>query len=324
MAIEPPENTSPPDVSPAADATATVDAARLELPDELIESDDDELVAFERPAGTALAARLGAEVLGSFIFVLASTGIALYSVVNAAADLGVALGSGIALAGATLAFGRVSGGHFNPAVTLGAACAGRIPWSEVVPYWLAQLVGAAIAPVVLLLTVPSGLPALLTQDGSGTRQTFFSAIANGYGTHSPLFTVSSGKASFTLVAALVIEGVLTAVLVAVYLGATDRRASRASAPFAIGLTFAVLVLIALPITNGSLNPARATATALFAASWARSELWAFWLAPLVGAAIAGLLYRAFATTPGEGDEYDDEANGYEVVEEIDIVRSDRS
>jgi len=302
-----------PEAAPAA-ATPVVD-------DEEADVTVEEIDAYVVPAGTAivtgpsLVARLGAEVFGTFFLVLAGLGVALYASSTFAATgggtggLGVALAFGIAVAGGAAAVGYVSGGHFNPAVTFGAALAGRTSWRDVVPYWLAQLVGGAIAAAVLFISVPAKLPAAVAQDGKGSARSFFSAVANGFGEHSPLGVGSQGAVQFSLLQALLIEAVVTAVFVGVILGVTDRRSKSVVGPFAIGLTLAVLILIAMPVTNASLNPARSTAAAIFSEGWAFKQLWLFWVAPLLGGAIAGLIYRAFAAEPaddnllGEDDVY---------------------
>jgi len=253
-----------------------------------------DLVVLE-PSRPSLWARLGAEALGTFALVLVGLGIALYGPLSGAGALGIALGFGLTLTAAAIALGHVSGGHFNPAVTFGAVVSGRTPVGDLVPYWLAQLVGGALAAAALYVTIPSELAALFGQE---SRRGMFSGSANGFGEHSPLYTPSQGQATFDLMPALLIELILTAVLVAMVLGATSRRVSHAVAPFAMGLTYAVLVLLAAPITNAGLNPARSTAAAIFSDRWALSQLWVFWAAPLVGAAIAGLAHRAFATDAG--------------------------
>ena len=247
------------------------------------------------PARPSLAARLGAEALGTLAIVLVGVGVLVYTPLSGAGSLGVALGLGFAFTAAAIALGHVSGGHFNPAITLGAVVAGRAPVRDLVPYWLAQLVGGALAAAALYVTVPNELPALIGQEG---RRGLFSSAANGYGEHSPLYTQAQGQVTFDLLPALLIELVLTAVLVAVVLGATSRRVSHTVAPVAMGLAYTAVALLALPITNAGLNPARSTAAALFADGWALGQLWVFWAAPLVGAAIAGLAHRAFATDAG--------------------------
>jgi aquaporin Z len=245
------------------------------------------------PLRPSLAVRLGAEAVGSYLVVFVGLGVMLYSVLFGTGVLGVALAFGLALLGAAVAFGHISGGHFNPAVTIGAAIAGRTPWRDVVPYWLAQLVGAILAAATLFLTVPASLPGLLGAESS--VRTFFTGTANGYGEHSQLARVSQGEHAFDLVPALLIEIVATALLVGVVLAATSRQVHHALAPVAMGLTYAVLLLLAGPVTNGGLNPARSTAAAIFSESWALGQLWLFWVAPVVGAALAGLANRAFAS-----------------------------
>ncbi len=270
------------------------------------EDDDEPEEAYVVPAGTVvaagpgLAARLGAEAFGTFFLVLVGVGIALYSAFsNVGFGLGVALGFGVAVLAGIVAVGHVSGGHFNPAVTLGACLAGRTPFRDLLPYWLAQVVGGALGAAVLYLTVPANLPALLSQGGEATVRSFFSNTANGFAEHSPLATLSNGQAEFGLVAALLVEVVGTAVFVGIILGATDRRANRAHVPFAVGLTLTVVLMLATPVTNGSINPARSLAAAIFSESWALEQVWLFWVAPLLGAAIAALVYRAFAAEPVE-------------------------
>lgn len=247
------------------------------------------------PPTRGLLARLGAEAFGTFFLVLAGLGVALYAGVTGlgGGPLAVALAFGIAVMASAIAVGHISGGHFNPAVTFGAAIAGRMSWRDVLPYWLAQLIGGALASSVLYVVL-SSLPAI-----AGHEREFFSGAANGFDAHSPI--AAQAKVGFGLLGALLIELVLTAVFVGVILGATDRRSAYSQAPFAIGFTFAVGILIALPVTNGALNPARATAAAIYSDGWAFGQLWLFWVAPLAGAALAALVYRAFAAEPVHDD-----------------------
>ncbi|BDO43115.1 aquaporin [Cellulomonas sp. NTE-D12] len=270
--------------------------------------------------GPSLAAKLGAEALGTFVLVFAGVGVALYSAFSGVGGtLAVALAFGIAVLAGIIAFGRVSGGHFNPAVTLGAAVAGRTRWADVLPYWLAQVVGGALGAAVLFLTVPSGLPQILGHQSGGVRA-LFSTVSTGYGTHSPLAHVLAqnqitSDVTFGVGAALLAEAVGTAIFVAVILGATDRRANLQHVPFAVGLTLSAVILVLLPITNASVNPARSLATAIFSEGWALKQVWLFWVAPLLGAAVSGLLYRAFAREPIEDDLF-----GEEDEEEILVVQ----
>ncbi|WP_448630158.1 aquaporin [Cellulomonas soli] len=255
---------------------------------------DDVLVA--TPSGPGLAARLGAEAFGTFLLVLAGIGTALYASVTGATVFAVALAFGFALVAAIASVGHISGGHFNPAVTLGAVLAGRTPARDLLPYWLVQAV-AGIAATAVLFVVANTLPAL---DGQVTS--FFAAAANGYDTHSSF--------GFPVLAALLIEFVATAVLVGVILAVTGRRDSSVNPSVVIGLTFAALLLVAIPVTNGGLNPARSLAAAVFSGSELLKQVWVFWVAPLLGAAVAALVYRAFATSP----ELEDDEEIVEVVE----------
>ncbi|MCR6690692.1 MIP family channel protein [Cellulomonas sp.] len=296
-------------------------------------SDDEgtDYAAYVVPAGTvvvqgpSLLARVGAEVFGTFMLVLVGLGVAIYASLGSVGGgaLGVALAFGVAVLAAAAAVGHVSGGHFNPAVTLGAALAGRTAWRDVLPYWLAQLMGGALGAAIVFIAIPSSLPQVLGQDDV---RALFSGVANGYGEHSPLnvIVVRSGQgftSEFTLFAALVLELVATAVFVGVILGATDRRAHRALAPVAIGLALAVLLLVTIPATNGSLNPARSFAAALFSESWAWKQLWVFVVAPFVGAALAGLVYRAFAAEPPVEDNLLEDDDVYVTQEDVVVVES---
>jgi aquaporin Z len=168
---------------------------------------------------------------------------------------------------------RCSGRHLNPAVTVGLWAGGRFPAGEIAPYVIAQLVGAVIGSAVLYL-IASGGPGFDLSGGFA---------ANGYGAHSP--------GGYSLSAALVAEVVLTFVFLTIILNATDPRAPAGFAPLAIGLGLTLIHLISIPVTNTSVNPARSTAVALFAGSGALGQLWLFWLAPLLGAAIGGIVYR---------------------------------
>ena len=255
--------------------------------------------------GPSLLARLGAEAFGTFFLVLAILGVALYSIGGlGAGTVGVALAGGIALLGGIAAVGHVSGGHFNPAVTLGAAIGGRTAWRDVLPYWLAQLVGGVIASAVLYATIPSSALPVLQQSGliaDATQQAFLTGTANGFEEHSPLATATNGAFAFSVWSALIIEIVAVAIFVGVILGVTDKRSNSKLAPVAIGLTLTVLLLVVAPFTNAGLNPARSFAAAVFAGGWTWSQLWLFIVAPLAGAAIAALFYRAFAFAPVQDD-----------------------
>ncbi|AXJ11332.1 MIP/aquaporin family protein [Arthrobacter sp. PM3] len=226
-----------------------------------------------------LAARLSAEAFGTLIIVVAGLGVPLFTLPQSS-PLPAPLAAGLALTAAMLAVGYLSGGHFNPAVTLGGVIAGRIRPLEAAAYLGAQLAGAALGGVALfgvLRTVP-------TIDDS---QAAFATVAAGFGEHSVIQVPMAGV--------LLVEVLGTALLVAVFLGTTSKRnPARAAAPFAVGLTMAVLLQFGQAIGNVPFNPARATAAALFSGPNALGQLWLFWVAPVVGAAIAGLVFRGFA------------------------------
>ncbi|WP_199424666.1 aquaporin [Actinotalea solisilvae] len=279
-------------------------------PDELDEDDDDlddepddGALAGPEGAGAGLGTRLGVEALGTFAFVLVVTGVALYAPISQVDVVGVALAAGLVLVGLTAAFGHLSGGHFNPAVTLGTALAGMTRWADVPLYWLAQLAGAAAAGATVFLTVPTSLPTALGLDGVPA---FFAGTANSWGESSTLFTASQEMTSFDQRAAFVVELVAAAVLTAVVVGTARRRWSFSPAPAAVGLTYAALFLLTSPITGGSANPVRSTAVALFAGEAALGQLWLFWVAPLAGAALVGLAAFGFGRggSPRAGDTVD--------------------
>jgi len=195
--------------------------------------------------------------------------------------LGVALAFGLTVLTMAYAFGHISGGHFNPAVTVGLWLGRRTPGRDVVPYIVTQVAAAIVASAVLWV-IASG------QAGFSASESGFAA--NGYGEHSP--------GGYTLAAAAVAELVMTAMFLMVILGATDRRAPKGMGPLAIGLCLTLINLIIIPVTNASVNPARSTGPALFAGGWALAQLWLFWLAPMVGGALAGLCYRHVAGEEG--------------------------
>jgi aquaporin Z len=238
-----------------------------------------------------MAARLGAEFLGTFWLVLGGCGTAVLAAGFPDVGvglLGVALAFGLTVLTMAYAVGHVSGGHFNPAVTVGLAVAKRFAWKDAPAYIITQVVAASVAGAVLLV-IASG------QDGFDAKASGFAA--NGFGDHSP--------GGYTLLAALVTEIVLTAFFLYVILGATDGRAPVGFAPIAIGLALTLIHLISIPVTNTSVNPARSTGVAWFTDSWALGQLWLFWLAPVVGAAIAGATYAVITgekiTAPLEGE-----------------------
>ncbi|WP_050480040.1 aquaporin Z [Herbaspirillum rhizosphaerae] len=224
----------------------------------------------------SLLKRMTAESLGTFWLVLGGAG----SAVLAAAFPGLGIGfAGVALAfGLTVltgayALGHISGGHFNPAITVGLTIGRRFAAKDVIPYIVAQVVGAVIASAVLAY-IASGKPGFdLVASGFA---------ANGFGEHSP--------GQYSQAAAFVTEVVLSFIFLIVILGSTDKRAPAGFAPIAIGLALTLIHLISIPVTNTSVNPARSTGPALFVGGWALQQLWLFWVAPMVGAAIAGAVY----------------------------------
>lgn len=226
-----------------------------------------------------LVSRLGAEAFGALFLVIAGLGVPLFTLPQSN-PLPASLAGGLAVTAAMLAFAYISGGHFNPAITLGNLVAGKIRLAHAAAYIGAQLVGAAAGALTLfgiLRTVPN-IP--------DTRAAFDTVTA-GFGEHSVIQAPMAGV--------LLAEVLGAALLVAVFLGTTARRnVHAAAAPFAVGLAFAVLLQFGQAIGNAPFNPARATASALFSNSWSLGQLWLFWVAPLVGAAIAGLVFRGFS------------------------------
>ena len=224
-----------------------------------------------------LSRRLGAEFIGTFWLVLAGCGSAVLAAKFPEVGiglLGVSLAFGLSVLTMAYAFGHISGGHFNPAVTVGLWLGRRTPARDVFPYILTQVV-AAIAAAGVLWVIASGKAGFSASAGG--------FAANGYGKHSP--------GGYGLGAALVAELVMTAIFLLVILGSTDRRAPKGMGPLAIGLCLTLIHLVTIPVTNTSVNPARSTGQALFVGGWALAQLWLFWLAPLVGAAVAGFGYR---------------------------------
>jgi aquaporin Z len=222
--------------------------------------------------------RSAAELLGTFWLVLGGCGAAVLSASFPAGIgvVGVALAFGLTVITGMYALGAVSGGHFNPAITLGLATAGRFPMREVIPYWVAQVIGAVVAATFLYL-IANGSPGFdLTSSGFAS---------NGYGAHSP--------GHYGLSACLFSELLMTFMFVVVVLGSTDAIAQKNFAPVAVGLALTLVNLVTIPVTNTSVNPARSTGPALFEGGWALQQLWLFWVAPLVGGALAGYAYPAF-------------------------------
>ena len=223
-----------------------------------------------------LSNRFMAEFLGTFWLVFGGCGSAVLAAAFPELGIGfvgVSLAFGLTVLTMAYAVGHISGGHFNPAVTLGLWTGGRFPAGEIIPYWIAQVLGAVAAGAVLYV-IASGAPGFDVAGGFAS---------NGFAEHSP------GK--YSLHAALLAEVVLTMFFLLIILGSTDGRAPAGFAPIAIGLALTLIHLISIPVTNTSVNPARSTGPALFVGGWALAQLWLFWVAPLIGGAVGGLLYR---------------------------------
>jgi aquaporin Z len=227
-----------------------------------------------------LGKRALAETIGTFWLVFGGCGSAVLAAAFPGVGiglLGVSLAFGLTVLTMAYAIGHISGCHLNPAVTLGLVAAKRFPGRELPAYWAAQVVGA-VAGAGVLYVIATG------KTGFDVGAGFAS---NGYAEHSP--------GGYSMTAALVAEVVLTFAFLFVILGATDERAPKGFAPIAIGLCLTLIHLIGIPVTNLSVNPARSTGPAMFVGGWAVSQLWLFWVAPLVGAVIAGIVYPAVAT-----------------------------
>jgi aquaporin Z len=223
----------------------------------------------------SLSRRLGAEFLGTFVLVFVGCGTAILDAGNKGIDfLGVALAFGVAVMVMVYAVGAISGGHFNPAVTIGLAVARRFPWADVIAYVVTQVVASTVAALVLL-GIASG------KDGFSAKDSGFAS--NGFGDHSPF--------NYNLGAVILVEVVLTAVFLYVIIGSTDVRAPAGFAGLAIGFTLVIIHLVSIPVSNTSVNPARSTGPAIIQHGWALGQLWVFWLAPVVGALLAGASYR---------------------------------
>lgn len=218
----------------------------------------------------------GAEFFGTFWLVLGGCGSAVIAAAFPGVGiglLGVSLAFGLTVLTMAFAIGHISGCHLNPAVSFGLWAGGRFPAKELFPYVAAQVLGAIVAGGVLYV-IASGKPGFDLAAGFAS---------NGYGEHSP--------GGYSLLAALVTEVVMTMMFLLVILGATDKRAPQGFAPIAIGLCLTLIHLISIPVTNTSVNPARSTGVAVFAGDWAISQLWLFWLAPIVGGVLGAVVYR---------------------------------
>jgi aquaporin Z len=228
--------------------------------------------------------KLVCEFLGTFWLVFGGCGSALLAATFPGVGIGfagVSLAFGLTVLTGAYAFGAISGGHFNPAVSIGLYVSGRFPRALLPSYIGAQIAGGIFA---------AGLLDVIASGAAGFDPTAGFA-ANGYGAHSP--------GGYSLAAALITEAVMTFMFLVVILGVTDRRAPAGFGGIAIGLALTLIHLVSIPVTNTSVNPARSTATAMFAGTWALSQLWVFWVAPLVGATAAGLMWRNVLDVPAE-------------------------
>ena len=224
----------------------------------------------------SLSKKLFAECLGTFWLVFGGTGSAVLAAGFPELGIGftgVALAFGLTVLTMVYAVGPISGGHFNPAVSFGLWAGGRFSGKELLPYIIVQVIGAIVASGILYL-IASGNAEFNVKDGFAS---------NGYGEHSP--------GGYTMVAALIVEIILTFMFIFIIMGATDKLAPIGFAGLAIGLALVLIHLISIPVTNTSVNPARSTGPALFVGGWALSQLWLFWVAPIVGGALGGFTYK---------------------------------
>ena len=224
--------------------------------------------------------RYGAEFLGTFWLVLGGCGSAVLAAAFPQVGIGlhgVSLAFGLTVLTMAFAIGHISGCHLNPAVSIGLWAGGRFPAHQLLPYIVAQVLGAIVAGGVLYL-IASGAAGFDVSKGFAS---------NGYGAHSP--------GGYSMMAALLTEVVMTMFFLIIILGATDQRAPAGLAPIAIGLALTLIHLISIPVTNTSVNPARSTGVALFVGDWAVAQLWLFWLAPIVGAVLGAGVYRLIAS-----------------------------
>lgn len=228
-----------------------------------------------------MSKRMGAELIGTFWLVLGGCGSAVLaaSFPIGIGLVGVSMAFGLTVLTMAFAIGHISGCHLNPAVSLGLVVGGRFPLKDLVPYVIAQMVGAILAAGVIYL-IASGKAGFELSNG---------LASNGYGEHSP--------GQYSLGSGFVSEVVMTAMFILIIMGATDSRAPAGFAPIAIGLALTLIHLVSIPVTNTSVNPARSTGPALFVGGWALHQLWLFWVAPLIGAVIGGALYRGLFRTP---------------------------
>src|SRR6187399_564439 len=224
-----------------------------------------------------------AELLGTFWLVFGGCGSAVLAAKFPEVGIGlvgVSLAFGLTVVTMAYAVGYITGGHFNPAVTLGIFASGRIKIADVIPYVIAQLIGAVLA-AWLLATIASG---------NGTDAVAAGLAANGYGEHSP--------GGYTQATAFLTEVLMTFFFLIVILGSTSEGAPVGFAPLAIGLALTLIHLVSIPVTNTSVNPARSTGPALVVGDWALAQLWLFWVAPLIGGVLGGVIYRWLSEEPG--------------------------
>ncbi|ASK68376.1 aquaporin Z [Shewanella sp. BC20] len=225
-----------------------------------------------------MSQKMAAEFLGTLWLVLGGCGSAVLAAAFPEVGiglLGVSLAFGLTVLTMAFAIGHISGCHLNPAVSFGLWAGGRFPASELLPYIIAQVAGGIVGAGVLY-AIASG------QEGFSLAAGFAS---NGFGEHSP--------GGYSMMSVLICEIVMTLFFLLVILGATDERAPKGFAPIAIGLCLTLIHLISIPVSNTSVNPARSTGPALFVGDWAVSQLWIFWVAPILGAILAGVIYRYF-------------------------------
>jgi aquaporin Z len=228
------------------------------------------------------ARKYAAELIGTFWLTFAGCGSAVIAATFPQVGIGlvgVALTFGLSVVTMAYAIGHVSGCHLNPAVTVGLAAGGRFPAGQILPYVIAQVAGAIVASA-LLFVIASGAPGFDLGKGFA---------ANGYGAHSP--------GQYDLMVCFITEVVMTAMFLFIIMGATHGKAPAGFAPLAIGLTLTMIHLVSIPVTNTSVNPARSTGPALFVGGWALAQLWMFWVAPLIGGALGGVIYRWLSEEP---------------------------
>ena len=227
--------------------------------------------------------KYAAEAIGTFWLTFAGCGSAVIAAGFPQVGIGlvgVSLAFGLSVVTMAYAIGHISGCHLNPAVTVGLAAGGRFPAGQILPYVIAQVCGAIVA-AQLLYIIASGAPGFDVSKGFAS---------NGYDAHSP--------GQYSLIACFVTEVVMTMMFLFVIMGATHGRAPVGFAPLAIGLALVMIHLVSIPVTNTSVNPARSTGPALFVGGWALSQLWLFWVAPLIGGALGGVIYRWLSEEPG--------------------------